>query len=209
MSLPARSCPRRHACVFLARRQRSLWRGLFAMALPWAAGTVQAVTCMNNIPPTNPDSAYIVRADGTVTDRRTHLMWRQCMEGRSGPGCTGFLAATLSFPDALAAAEASTFAGHTDWRLPNIRELRSLVEYCAQSPTINADVFPNTSIVLTDTPRATFWSSSPYVASFSKRAWELDFIDGTELSDFPYSTTFFARFVRDDFDTIFASGFDR
>ena len=50
---------------------------------------------------------------------------------------------------------AGGFAGYVDWRLPNVKELLSLVERQCLSPAINAAVFPDTVV---ETP---FWSSTP------------------------------------------------
>src|SRR5690625_201847 len=49
-----------------------------------AFGSVYAVQCKNNFPPTNPDSVYDVHADGTVTDTRTGLMWKAAAKGKAG-----------------------------------------------------------------------------------------------------------------------------
>jgi hypothetical protein len=80
--------------------------------------------------------------DGTITDGRTHLMWKRCSEGQSwddtGKACTGSPAA-LSWQTALSTAEAASFAGKSDWRLPNIKELASILDrshsYSAPSST--------------------------------------------------------------------------
>ena len=61
-------------------------------------------------------------SDGTVTDRATGLTWQQA---DSGDG--------MDWADALAYAENLTLAGHTDWRLPNAKELQSIVDY-SRSP---------------------------------------------------------------------------
>jgi hypothetical protein len=56
--------------------------------------------------------------DGTITDRATGLMWTKADSGR-----------TMDWKAALAYAEALEWAGHTDWRLPNAKELQSIVDY--------------------------------------------------------------------------------
>jgi hypothetical protein len=134
---------------------RACWSSVLGLLglLLWA-GNAQAVPCQNNLPPGNPDSVYTDHGEGTVTDTRTGLMWKQCPEGLSGATCQIGSAQTFDWANALAHAETSTFANYTDWRLPNVKELSSLVEDCRLSPTINTNRFPNT-------PSSIFWSGSP------------------------------------------------
>lgn len=61
--------------------------------------------------------------DGTITDSATGLMWSQADSGEG-----------ILWVDALAYAENSELAGHGDWRLPNVKELQSIVDY-SYSPT--------------------------------------------------------------------------
>ena len=58
--------------------------------------------------------------DDTVTDTCTGLMWQKD---------TGNDRNTLNWCAALEYCENLTFAGHEDWRLPNVRELQSIVDY--------------------------------------------------------------------------------
>jgi len=128
--------------------------------------------CINNIPPSNPDSMYTIHGDGsTVTDTRTGLIWKRCVEGQTWTGstCSG-AHYPFSWAGALWYAESHVFAGHKDWRLPNVKELRSLVEECRFDPSINDTIFPNTS-------SWPFWSASPY-ADFSNNSWSVEFTHG-------------------------------
>ncbi len=61
---------------------------------------------------------FFDNGDGTVTDKATGLMWEQADSGRG-----------MNWEDALAYAESATTAGYNDWRLPNIKELQSIVDY--------------------------------------------------------------------------------
>ncbi|GAA4332686.1 hypothetical protein GCM10023144_23030 [Pigmentiphaga soli] len=113
--------------------------------------------------------------DGTVTDKRTQLMWMQCSQGRSGTSCGSGTAASVDWAGALSAAaaangSASLGKGYTDWRLPNRNELASLVEYACRAPAINQTYFPSTVL-------ASYWSSSP-VLPISGSAWYVNFVDG-------------------------------
>jgi hypothetical protein len=65
--------------------------------------------------------------DGTVTDRATGLVWMQVDSGilKAGPAKDG----RMTWQEALAWSQGLTFAGKSDWRLPNAKELQSIVDY--------------------------------------------------------------------------------
>lgn len=73
---------------------------------------------------------YTVNGDGTVTDNLTQLVWQQL------PNSTA-----LTWEQALVYAEELNFAGQTDWRLPNIKELQSLSDYSIANPSVNSVFF--------------------------------------------------------------------
>lgn len=110
---------------------------------------------------------YTVSADGSmVADGRTGLVWQRCALGQVPPSCIG-TATTFTHEQALTAAANQAGAG---WRLPNVKELVSLVDRTVVVPTIDALAFPGT-------PATWFWSSSPVVGSPSL-AWYVFFNDG-------------------------------
>lgn len=65
--------------------------------------------------------------DGTISDKATGLMWMQ-MDNQKG----------VNWQEALSYAENTQFAGHSDWRLPNAKELQSLVDYSRSPSTTNS-----------------------------------------------------------------------
>lgn len=71
--------------------------------------------------------------DGTVTDRATGLMWMTVDSGKlkAGRGRDG----RMNWQEALAWAEGLEYAGHSDWRLPNVKELQSIVDYTRSPAT--------------------------------------------------------------------------
>lgn len=111
-----------------------------------------AQTCnTSSLPATTPTSRYIRYDNGTVLDQDTGLMWKACSEGQAwnpdGHSCD-FVATRYRWYEALAQADAVNkqggFASYKDWRLPNIKELFTLVERQCINPAINLEVFPNT-----------------------------------------------------------------
>lgn len=104
-------------------------------------------TCLNrentSVPESTPTSSYSVLPDGTLTATATGLMWKRCLEGQAftGGACEG-APTTYTWADALGAAHAVSFAGHSDWRLPNPKELLTIFEDRCAGPALNADLFP-------------------------------------------------------------------
>lgn len=83
---------------------------------------------------------YTDNSDGTVTDNFTGLMWAK--DG-TGPGCAN--SDSMTWEAAIDWAEDLSFAGFSDWRLPNCVELVSLYAESNSSVTyIDRTYFPNT-----------------------------------------------------------------
>ena len=69
----------------------------------------------------NPDygkNQLVDNGDGTITDKATGLIWQKTDSGKG-----------LNWSQALKYAENLRLAGHDDWRLPNAKELQSIVDY--------------------------------------------------------------------------------
>ena len=110
-------------------------------------------------------------ANGTVLAPQTKLMWMRCLLGQTLTSglCTG-TPSTFTWPDALNAAKAQTFAGYNDWRLPNVKELLSILEDRCWTPALNADLFPIPQLF-------TAWSSTPSAVNLANEfidAWVVD-----------------------------------
>jgi hypothetical protein len=145
-------------------------RTALALALVGAlAAPAVLAYCNPNIRRSAPDARDAVNAaQGTVLDKQTGLMWKRCVEGRSGADCGVGSVTSLRWGGALSQAAASAFAGYKDWRLPNSKELESLVEVACARPALNANVFPND-------PGAWVWASSPIANNYSYYAWYVGF----------------------------------
>lgn len=153
--------------------------------------------------------ALVDNGDGTVTDPRTGLMWDRCAIGQATAACSG--TPTLhAWRDALLAAaakNAQNWHGHADWRLPNVKELATLLRTTPQRPAIDAAAFPNT-------PASAHWSSTSYV-HVTRMAWAVFFGDGDVFAK-NKSTRAYVRLVRTATaaasgtapDAVFADDFD-
>lgn len=109
---------------------------------------------------------FVDHGDGTITDTATGLMWMKNDSGRA-----------MDWKSALAFADSFTLAGHSDWRLPDAKELQSLVEYsrspdATDSPAIDP-LFACTTLQneggRKDWPA--YWSSTTHVGARTGGRW--------------------------------------
>jgi hypothetical protein len=132
---------------------------------------------------------YTDNGNGTVTDSATGLVWQKCSAGQGitlGNCITGS-ATTSTWSSAITYCEGLTLGGRSDWRLPNINELRSIVDYAKFScPTIDSTSFPNTQCDV-------YWSSST-IAQNTSSAWYVGFGNGN-VSLGGKTTNFYVRCV--------------
>ena len=124
----------------------------------WLASPALAA-CVNSLTREAPDSRYLV--DGAVvTDTQTGLIWARCSlglgwseaDGRCIPGPSG-AQQQYTWAEAITASANASWAGYTDWRLPNKNELASLIDRACSGPAMN-------TTVLTAGPVG-YWSSTP------------------------------------------------
>ena len=95
---------------------------------------------------------YVSVGDSSVYDSLNNLVWQLSP-----------MPTTLTWEDALIASENLYLDGHSDWRLPNIKELRSLNDEGLIQPSINKSVFPNVAV-------NKYWSSTT-VSNQTTKAW--------------------------------------
>ena len=128
-------------------------------------------------------------ANNLVIDRQTGLQWRRCVESKTWNGSTCVDGGVSTFRHANAFALPGSATG---WRMPNVKELSSLVEPSRGSaPLLDTTAFPNT-------PLAAFWSTTPAVNSASASdvsAFGVDFVDG-QVRAYSRAFLFAVRLVR-------------
>lgn len=147
-------------------------RYLTALVLTLAANSVVAATC---------DTAgrFTVNADdGTVTDSSTGLTWKRCLEGQTfSSGNCNNTATKYTWSQALALTSGG-------WRVPNIKELQSIVDETKVNPAIDTACFPTPA----GTANIYVWSASPYAGN-TAQSWLINFKDGLFFYNLPQSTT--------------------
>jgi len=93
----------------------------------------------------------------------------------------------MPWEDAITYCEALTLGGHGDWRLPNINELKSIVDRSKVNPAI-VTAFTNTS-------SSNYWSTTTYERN-KNYAWYVGFSNGN-VSGFTKGYSGYVRCVRD------------
>jgi len=110
------------------------------------------------------ENAFEDNGDGTITDLATGLMWAQDDSGAAW-------ADGLNWEEALAYVEAMNTAGYlgySDWRLPNVKELQSIVDYSRSPDTANSaaiDPVFNATPIINESGQvdyAYYWSSTTH-----------------------------------------------
>ncbi|MBS0041138.1 DUF1566 domain-containing protein [Shewanella sp. M16] len=104
-----------------------------------------AQLCFDQLQASNSASRFQLNGvDGTVTDRKTGLMWQRCLLGQTWNSqnltCDGVYVLS-NYQEGLILANDNRFAGHYTWRLPNIKELFTILETQCTFPLINTNIF--------------------------------------------------------------------
>jgi len=121
-------------------------------------------------------SSFTDNLDGTVTDNATGLMWQQEDDNQ-----------TRNWESALAYCEDRDLGGHVDWRLPDVKELRSIVDNTRYHLAIDPVAFAGTE-------QTYYWSSSTY-AYYTNYAWYVYFGSGYVNNNYK-TFTYYVRCVR-------------
>jgi hypothetical protein len=122
--------------------------------------------------PTRFTRTEVVVGNPVVTDAVSGLTWQGCPLGMTvtPTSCSG-TATGLAWWDALAACEGLVWAGRSDWYLPNVNELASILDGRIEWNSVDTKAFPGT-------PGARAWASTTY-ANVPTSAWGVSFHSGS------------------------------
>lgn len=93
---------------------------------------------------------FVDNRDGTISDQATGLRWQKRDSGKG-----------MDWKEALSYCENMNRAGTTEWRLPNAKELQSIVDY-TRSPTTTGSAAIDPFFFVTK-PESYFWSSTTHM----------------------------------------------
>ncbi len=143
--------------------------------------------------------AFLDNGNGTITDVRTGLVWEKLADDGTIHDRDNLFTWMNAFDNKVAALNASVFAGFSDWRVPNYKELVSLLDLERSSPSI-APVFDDSC-----TPGCTvldcscsalngYWTSTTVVGT-PAFGWTVEFFNGFVTANLKTGSTF-VRAVR-------------
>jgi hypothetical protein len=129
----------------------------------------------------NPQS-FTDNSDDTITDNNTLLMWQKEDDN-----------VQYTWADATVDCADSTSDGYTDWRLPTVKELTTILNFKEVSPSIDP--------IFTNTNTTSYWTST-VLASNSDNAWYVSFDAGNYFNS-AKTNIYYVRCVRSTYSTDF------
>jgi hypothetical protein len=126
--------------------------------------------------------SFTDNGDGTITDNNTGLVWEKKSDDGTANDRDTLHNWSNAFASHVVTLNSTSFAGFNDWRVPNARELESIVNYQnanpALSPVFNSGCVPGCSVLTCDCNQANWWSSTTATPPPSNQAWLLSSNDG-------------------------------
>ncbi|MDK9740156.1 DUF1566 domain-containing protein [Vibrio sp. D404a] len=142
-----------------------------------ASSSSFAQDCVENQPLSQEAGQFIDRKDGTILDVSTNLLWQKCNVGETyntdSNTCSGSPTSAINWTSALT----NENVGVDGFRLPNIKELGSIVNYQCAKPAIDLAFFPSTINV-------PYWTSTPDAQGLNSgySGLIIDFTEGQEVT---------------------------
>lgn len=142
----------------MKRNRPDTWRAAQGRTIRGSMGVI-ALLITFSCPPAHAIGPYS-GGSNTVIDQGTGLEWQK-----------GGDATPRNWQDALAYCEDLSLDSQTDWRLPNIRELKSIVDIRRFYPAVDP-VFTSQS--------AYYWSATTVTNYPATSAWTVSFANGDD-----------------------------
>lgn len=172
----------------------SFTKNLFALgAIMFSAQSLAVQTCEGKSSTAAEDQFTIsTSVPGKAYHTISGLEWSRCTVGQTWneqtSTCDGD-GERLTWQAALQLSKSYRLGNHTDWRLPNLKELVSLVERACVGPAIELKVFAAA-------PSDSYWTSTPNTsADKSDEAWSVGFYNG-RIESRDKQQDFYVRMVR-------------
>lgn len=125
-----------------------------------------------------PSQRFIDNQDGTITDNLTGLMWLKDAGCFAGQKWQDSFDKVKDFNSDYEKYSCYGYkAGYNDWRLPNVKENFSLIDYLSNNPAL-----PLNAVYQFVNLRSVYWSSTTF-ANKTASAWTLDIWDGNVQAD--------------------------
>jgi len=148
----------------------------FSIVIFIFSGTALGNECYRSADAETPSNRFKDIGPGVVTDTQSGLTWMRCPMGMHWDNNK-----CLDVPDREIWGNAKTaittlnekggYGNFSDWRLPTLEELSTLIEPKCYDPTINSEIFP-------DTPSIGFWTSTEDTYH-RQGSWLVYFINGS------------------------------
>jgi hypothetical protein len=130
-----------------------------------------------------PTPRFTDNGNGTVTDNLTGLTWTRDMSTPGPAACTpGVRKEWQASLDHVKCLNTNSYLGYTDWHLPNVNEMRSLIDYERTAPALPVG-HPFTNVV-----SAGFWTSTTQISSNNRGGWVVSTINGTTIEGGKHTT---------------------
>lgn len=173
-----------------------------------------AVVLIAHNPPVDAAERYFDHGDGTISDQATGLMWEkkivcdgclQDLETRFAWSSDGTITTIWDWIDEMNSIDGQGYAGHSDWRIPSVKELFSIVDHSEhdpavsgafQSPECEARCDSRLGVTCSCSASADYWSATTF-ADFTAHALVVTFEHGF-IDDRNKTTAHHVRAVRSE-----------
>lgn len=133
-----------------------------------AKDTTLPVRCVRRDQPTVVQRFERVATDEPVVhDAITGLMWQACQAGTTGSDCGTGSGGRYTWNGALSYCDGLAWGGHSDWRLPDIKELWTIRNNRTTTPTVDVRMFPRIDASVDHW----YWSATTWPHSPSAGFW--------------------------------------